>query len=78
MKKAIDKKAALVYTVIVPREQEREERKMSNMIPNAMTYVTLGNSNTGLPTWAGIALIALVVSMVGVLVYVVIKEMVGR
>lgn len=78
MKKVIDKNVVLVYTVIVPREQEREEREMSNMIPNAMTYVTLGNSSAGLPTWAAIALITLVVGMVGVLAYVVIKEMVGR
>ena len=51
---------------------------MSNMIPNAMTWVTLENSNAALPTWAGIALIALTAGMVGFLVYIVIKEMLGR
>ena len=51
---------------------------MSNMIPNAMTWVTLENSNAALPTWAGIALIALTVGMIGCLAYIVIKEMLGR
>lgn len=67
-----------MYTIIVPREQEREERKMSNMIPNAMTWVTLGNSNAALPTWLRIALIAFTAGMVGFLVYIVIKDMLGR
>lgn len=51
---------------------------MSNMIPNAMTWVTLENSSTALSTWAGIALIILTAGMVGFLAYVVIKEMLGR
>jgi capsular polysaccharide biosynthesis protein len=51
---------------------------MNNMIPNAMTWVTLGNSNAALPTWLRIALIAFTAGMVGFLVYIVIKEMLGR
>lgn len=51
---------------------------MNNMIPNAMTWVTLGNSNAALPAWLSIALIAFTAGMVGFLVYIVIKDMLGR
>ena len=67
-----------MYTIIVPREQERKERKTSNMIPNAMTWVTLENSNAALPAWLSIALITFTAGMVGFLVYIVIKDMLGR
>lgn len=51
---------------------------MGNMIPNAMTWVTLENSNAALPAWLRIALIAFTAGMVGFLVYIVIKDMLGR
>ena len=72
------KNAALIYTIIVLKEQEREERKMGNMIPNAMTWVTLENSNAALPAWLRIALIAFTAGMIGFLVYIVIKDILGR